>query len=218
MVINKQGYTHKEKSVNCQDAATEYKNVKIVCDGCSEGKHTEVGAKMFCFKFIEHLKEYDENSALDIPNMINDVFEDVLNFFGDDPQTLLDYMTFTIFVVYTDNDGMNHVYYCGDGYILEELEDTIVFHRIDNGKYPAYYAYNYIPAQYLKMYKEGIGLSELHTPHKIGIATDGLRFVDSCVDKREELIKSLKNGKQIRVRLFFNKYASELFDDVSLVW
>ena len=47
MLVNKIGYDHLSIGMNCQDYGFElpdYK-VKVVADGCSEGLHSEVGAK-----------------------------------------------------------------------------------------------------------------------------------------------------------------------------
>ena len=62
MLVNKIGYDHLSIGMNCQDYGFElpdYK-VKVVADGCSEGLHSEVGAKTFC-----HLlsKGYDIEQA-----------------------------------------------------------------------------------------------------------------------------------------------------------
>ena len=48
MVINKIGQQHIDYGTNCQDYGIEFDGMKVVCDGCSEGKHSEVGAKAFC--------------------------------------------------------------------------------------------------------------------------------------------------------------------------
>lgn len=45
MVINKIGQQHIDYGTNCQDYGIEFDGMKVVCDGCSEGKHSEVGAK-----------------------------------------------------------------------------------------------------------------------------------------------------------------------------
>lgn len=47
MVINKIGQQHIDYGTNCQDYGIEFDGMKVVCDGCSEGKYSEVGAKDF---------------------------------------------------------------------------------------------------------------------------------------------------------------------------
>lgn len=72
MNVLKMGFSHKEGSINCQDATGIYgDNFKVVCDGCSEGKHSEIGAKLFCkllvnryANFVEKGKKYIDVPAL----------------------------------------------------------------------------------------------------------------------------------------------------------
>ena len=62
MVINKIGQQHIDYGTNCQDYGIEFDGMKVVCDGCSEGKHSEVGAKAFC-----HLLKNDSRIILPQP-------------------------------------------------------------------------------------------------------------------------------------------------------
>ena len=48
MVVNKIGAQHLDYGRNCQDCGLENETIKLVCDGCSEGEHSEVGAKAYC--------------------------------------------------------------------------------------------------------------------------------------------------------------------------
>lgn len=64
MVINKIGQQHIDYGTNCQDYGIEFDGMKVVCDGCSEGKHSEVGAKAFC-----HLLKNDSRSFI-MANML----------------------------------------------------------------------------------------------------------------------------------------------------
>ena len=45
MFVNKMGAQHLDYGKNCQDYGLEKDCLKVVCDGCSEGAHSEVGAK-----------------------------------------------------------------------------------------------------------------------------------------------------------------------------
>ena len=53
MFINKIGTEHLETGMNCQDYGFVGERSSYVCDGCSEGKHSEVGAKLFCYMMEE---------------------------------------------------------------------------------------------------------------------------------------------------------------------
>lgn len=48
MFVNKMGAQHLDYGKNCQDYGLEKDCLKVVCDGCSEGAHSEVGAKAYC--------------------------------------------------------------------------------------------------------------------------------------------------------------------------
>ena len=80
MLVNKIGYDHLSIGMNCQDYGFElpdYK-VKVVADGCSEGLHSEVGAKTFC-----HLlsKGYDiEQAFSSLVAVYGQTIEDMKNF------------------------------------------------------------------------------------------------------------------------------------------
>lgn len=47
MFVCKIGKHHLEYGQNCQDFGMVKGNRKMVCDGCSQGAHSEVGAKAF---------------------------------------------------------------------------------------------------------------------------------------------------------------------------
>ncbi len=48
LFINKIGADHLLQGLNCQDYGFIKDNMKLVCDGCSEGRNSEVGVKIFC--------------------------------------------------------------------------------------------------------------------------------------------------------------------------
>ena len=58
MVVNKIGMAHLEIGKNCQDYGVETERTKIVCDGCSAGKHTEVGAKAVSYTHLNYNLSY----------------------------------------------------------------------------------------------------------------------------------------------------------------
>ena len=70
MFINKIGMEHLEMGMNCQDYGIIGDTWAVVCDGCSDGKHSEVGAKLFCqlYKDCGDTKERSRNGLqADLP-------------------------------------------------------------------------------------------------------------------------------------------------------
>ena len=210
MFINKIGMEHLESGMNCQDYGFQGDRVAVVCDGCSEGKHSEVGAKMFCFLTQEGA-------------VISAAFDRIVNFFGYNPITLRNYASFTTLKL-LNGSGSWIIEYCGDGYIiLQDYEGNITFEELSDGEYPKYYIYNYIPPEYLKHYKGGVSFSQKIFPKeqyaKVGIASDGLRYILNADEElRKEFIDCLKSGKELKTKLFINRNHGIFKDDVTIVF
>lgn len=133
MFINKIGMEHLETGMNCQDYGFVEKICSYVCDGCSEGKHSEVGAKTFC-----HLMEYGD-LKYHTAKPIEAEFRKMVEIFGQTPETVRDFLCFTILTLAeTENEFV--VSYCGDGYIIFQDHDAnITFEELSDGEYPKYY-------------------------------------------------------------------------------
>lgn len=211
MFINKIGMEHLETGMNCQDYGFVGERSSYVCDGCSEGKHSEVGAKLFC-----HLKQRTDYDVTDIFSMMIDVI-------GGNPNWKRDFLSFTILRLAECADCFT-VSYCGDGYIiLQDHDGNITFEELSDGEYPKYYIYNYIEPEYLKHYKDGVSFSQKTYPkekyNKVGIASDGLRYILQADEElREEFINCLKSGKELKTKLFINRNHKIFKDDVTIVF
>ena len=119
MFVNKIGAQHLAYGRNCQDYGLEKEMTKLVCDGCSEGAHSEVGVKMYC-----HLAEHGYSTK--------QIFRRLTSIFGQSPASIRDYLCFTILKV-VENEDFFKVSYCGDGYlILEDLEGGISFEELSD--------------------------------------------------------------------------------------
>ena len=214
MVINKIGQQHIEYGTNCQDYGFEKNGVKVVCDGCSEGKHSEVGAKTFC-----HLYQHGE---LVDQNPVDAIFEKLVEVFGQTSSSIRDYLCFTILMVVESTEEFV-VVYCGDGFIIEEHNNgQIEIEELSDGEYPQYYAYNYVDKESLKYYKEGVQLQTRIFPKSeyknIGIASDGIRFAIARTDIFEQFIGVLHSGKEAAVKRFINKNQTIFKDDTTIVF
>ncbi len=229
MFVNKIGKQHIDFGVNCQDFGVISKDqpimsclhdnrlihsdIKVVCDGCSEGLHTEVGAKSFIH--LLHYYNYDAKFT----------FEELNKIFGQSTKSLKDYMSFTILYAFED-DGINsfRVFNCGDGYIIGLTNmGEIEFIRLDDGEYPKYYVYNYIDPKYLKYYSEGVSFEEHQFSReqyvKIGVASDGIRFVfDQDESFQNRFKKLLENDKEAAMKRFINMNKSVFRDDVTIAF
>lgn len=211
MFINKIGFEHLESGMNCQDYGFEGEHFSIVCDGCSEGKHSEVGAKLYCYLVGECNLTREK------------AFLKMVSLFGDSAKTLRDYLSFTVLETLTTPHEFI-VHYCGDGYIiLQDNEGNITFEELSDGEFPKYYIYNYIDKEHLKHYKDGVSFSQKTYPtseySKVGIASDGLRYILQADEElKQEFIDCLKSGKELKVKLFINRHHRIFKDDVTIVF
>ena len=110
MFINKIGSYHTEYGTNCQDFGYKDSLSALVCDGCSEGTHSEVGAKLFT-----HVWKNNMGFGID------SIFENMIDVIGDNPEYIRDFLCFTILRVDTYPEaGWFKVHNCGDGFIITE--------------------------------------------------------------------------------------------------
>lgn len=215
MIINKIGQQHIDYGINCQDYGMEKNGVKLVCDGCSEGEHSEVGAKTFC-----HLMQYGD-SKYKTAKPLDAEFRKMVEIFGQTPATVRDFLCFTILMVLETEDEFV-VTYCGDGFIIEEFTDgRFIIEKLDDGEYPKYYAYNYVDKDSLKHYKDGVSFQSRIFPKSeyknIGVASDGIRFIYTDPEIYAGFVDALRSGKAAAVKRFINKNQSVFKDDTTVV-
>ncbi len=210
MIINKIGSQHVQSGTNCQDYFAVKRNSKVICDGCSEGLHSEVGAKLFCHFFGKWTYE----------NIMRKLISCIGGF---DLHAMKDYLCFTI-VSMKEFENEFLVESCGDGFIItEDYDGNIDFVSLDNGQPPQYLIYNFIPSKYLKHYKDGVKINSFVYPKtkykRIGIASDGLRFImDAPEHIKQEFISILSNDKALRLKLFINKHPEIFKDDITILF
>ena len=215
MFINKIGQQHLDYGTNCQDYGYSDEKIKLVCDGCSEGAHSEVGAITFCHLFKYHPAPIGERTR-----RIFD--EELIQIFGQSSEDIKNHLCFTIMLVEETEDYF-FVSYCGDGYIItQDINGEISFNEINDGEYPKYYAYNFVNASHLAHYKEGAFFSfkvfNKNEYLNVGVASDGLRYIDKCPEFRGEFIELLKAGKAIPLKRFINKHQALFKDDITIAF
>lgn len=228
MNVLKMGTGHNQKGINCQDATGILGNrLKVVCDGCSEGNHSEVGAKLFCKMLTRKYANFVNNGKknIDVPALIMAVIDELASLFDYNPQDIKDYLSFTILVVEKMPESNDfYVYYCGDGYVLINKDGYgVVFQKLDCGEYPEYLSYNYISSDKLAKYGDGVKIHtlEFECYCNIGIASDGIRFVADLPEDdvlKNEFKKILFDNKEIQMKFFFNRNAKIFQDDFSIVF
>lgn len=224
MYINKMGYDHLEFGKNCQDAGIFIEteggngNFALICDGCSEGNHSEVGAKLFTHLVKKSVESSDKGSF-----EFNENFQKIIDLLGNDSSAVKNYMCFTT-VLLKKQDDIFQVGHCGDGFvILQDDNGNISFEELTDGEYPKYLAYNFIDRSHLSHYTEGVQFSWKQYDagyKKVGIASDGLRYIVNCADKdlkiKDEFIEILKSGSQVKMQRFINKHHKLFKDDITL--
>jgi len=208
MFINKVGFEHKEIGLNCHDFGFINDNVKCIVDGCSEGLHSEVGAKLFCHLFNQGY-------------FVDEIFSKIFNVINNTAQNIKNYLCFTLLFIEETEDNFV-VNYCGDGFIIKQKQDNIIeFEKIDDGEYPKYYIYNYTDKKYLSHYKDGVEINQLvfaKSEYKnIGIATDGLRYIFGK-EYEQEFISLLEKGKESAIKRLINREHKHFKDDITIIF
>jgi hypothetical protein len=214
MFINKIGQDHIFYGLQNQDYGFECDNIKCVVDGCSEGKHSEVGAKLFCYKYL---------NTKDLPECIIEQLSHEI--FCNNSQNIFDYMLFTVLFCKEYFDKWI-VRTCGDGYIiLQDYLDRLILKELKEGAiegYPLYYSYKFILEEKLNGLKHNQIVFKEHTFLKseyknVGVATDGIRYIfgqNWCQDfKKLIIIKS-----EVKIKRFINKYQNDFKDDITIVF
>ena len=213
MVISKIGQQHIEYGTNCQDFGIEFDDLKIVCDGCSEGKHSEVGVKLFCYLMPIYYRTCDKN----VEGAVKRCFEEIFTLISKASQDIRNYLCFTILICQQCDDRWK-VYHCGDGYIIEEKEDgKIRYTRLDDGEYPKYYAYNYVESSALAHYQGGVSFTINEYDYPVGVASDGLRYVFTDRALEEKFTTLLLQRKESAIRRLINKHQTVFKDDITVV-
>ncbi|MDQ7026014.1 MAG: protein phosphatase 2C domain-containing protein [Anaerolineae bacterium] len=145
------GRSHMTRQANCQDsyalAQTESAVIGVVCDGCGEGHHSEVGSTLAakyiiaqCLQLIDEKCDLAEIPAVLYPRIV-DYLEDLIKVSMpiNRLQFVQHHLLFTIVgVILTQEGGI--IFSSGDGLIA--VDDTV--NSINQNNKPAYIAYHLI--------------------------------------------------------------------------
>ena len=224
--VCKMGADHVRTSINNQDFVFSFLNVKAVTDGCGSGKHSEVGTRVFGQLFAREIAKHVKDDVIPetcLIETVDSVFKRMLSL-CDDINFIFENYCFTI-LISLELEEEFVVYSCGDGYIIKENAEGISFEKLDDGEYPAYYAYNWVDPKALEEYKEGVKFKVKRFSKKeyinVGVASDGLRFYENLYEpEKTKLLEFLVKGKGGKIEMLINRNNNKrngLFhDDISI--
>lgn len=220
MQICRQGNGHYLDGINNQDFCYMEKNLKLLTDGCSEGKFSEVGTRLFnqYFSLIEdrfNVDKFEENvkeTFIKIVSLFKDKGEEKVKEF------IVNNMLFTIVACFELEDKFV-VKSIGDGYIITVNSlDMVSFTRLFYGKRPPYYAYNFIQTE---TYNKELNFKTFEFSKdnfkNVGLASDG---IGPIVDKRiNEDFTPFILGKETKYTPegIIKSNQANLFDDITIV-
>ena len=220
MQICRQGNGHYLDGINNQDFCYMEKNLKLLTDGCSEGKFSEVGTRLFnqYFSLLDdrfNIDKFEENvkeTFIKIVSLFKDKGDEVVKDF------IVNNMLFTIVACFELEDKFV-VKSIGDGYIITVNSlDMVSFTRLFYGKRPPYYAYNFIQTE---TYNEKLNFKTFEFSKEkfknVGLASDG---IGPIVDKRiNEDFTPFILGKQTKYTPegIIKSNQANLFDDITIV-
>jgi len=197
-IINKAivaGTDHTFVKLNCQDFCRveanelQTKICGVVCDGCSSGTMSEVGAMLmgqYLLNFLMHLDfaYFDDESLQNIVQsrivrFVNDIMDSVMyDSHIKEKVSFLEHNMMATFIFCVIDKDKIFIGRCGDGVII--LNDIVKV--IDENDRPSYIAYNCIPQNYKQnpfVTAEPVPSIQVQVDQifatKIVIATDGLR-------------------------------------------
>ncbi len=196
----------------------------VISDGCSEGEHTEVGAKLLAEWAIAEMALLLSAGVapIQIPTML---FQRAINYLrGIAGQTVLDHSETVVnfikdyllctFLAYVIGEENCLIFWAGDGVVV--VNDYI--HRISQENKPTYLAYHVIGRMYLE--EPDKALSDRFTLWRF--PTDKVQRLAICTDGMEESAlpllwrqpNSTKLGRELKG---LSRMEARLADDCSVI-
>lgn len=184
MEFTKTGSYHVSNGINNQDAILHQGKLKAIFDGCSGGKNSEVGAKLFAQLFamqegFDNVSKFEENCENTFKAMLQmcgyTIKEEVTDKIA---KFMFDNYCFTMFFCFEEDEGFV-VKYIGDGTIITlNNEDQISYITLRYGAAPPYFVYNYMPDKYKGGFFDTLGFKTFRFSKSefknIGVASDGI--------------------------------------------
>lgn len=200
--------------------------IKFVLDGCGSTPHSEVGAALFAQYFSTYSEQVNPDNFEEIAKIVMNV---LANGIIPSDRFRRDDLSFTILAC-METEEQFVVKSCGDGFIIAikhdgeimtyQLNDSV---KIGGDEYPNYLVYNYIENResLLEPHRQEIGFTTTLFAKEefalVGVATDGLRFVDN-LDNLETTRwnDALLGGKGKKLSVIVNRNHAKFKDDISI--
>lgn len=221
MVINLQGLRHYSENMNNQDFFVEKENMKLVLDGCSSAKFSELGTRLFCQLFLtnnecNNVDKFEENVEKTFEKLIEQ-----LRVWYPEQENLEDFifnnLLFTILGCFKTEDEYI-VKAFGDGFIVtQNILDQISYIRLSYGRTPPYYAYKYcdIENKSIKEYKFKTFYFKRKIFKKVGVSTDGISpIAERNLKDFDNMI--IKNAKDAACEMLIKTERGLFQDDVTI--
>lgn len=196
MKICRQGNGHYLSGLNNQDFYYMEGNLKLITDGCSSGKFSEVGTRLFAqyFSTIDSRFDYSKFES-NVDKTFSKICQIASGSSSEKAEFIANNMLFTIIACFELEDKFV-VKFIGDGYIITvNNNDMVSYIRLFYGKTPPYFAYNKLDTE---IYKERLRFKTFEFPKKdfkmVGIASDGIQPIaerkidvdfDACIIGKE---------------------------------
>lgn len=223
---NKILFGHEKKSDQEQVLSLMASPIKFVLDGCGSTPHSEVGAALFAQYFSTYPERVDPENFEEVAKNVMHV---LANGIIPSDRFRRDDLSFTILAC-METEEQFVVKSCGDGFIIAirhngeiltyQLNDSV---KIGGDEYPNYLIYNYIENResLLGPHRQEICFSTTLFPKeefaRVGVATDGLRFVDN-LDALETTRwnDALLGDKGKKLSVIINRNHIKFKDDISI--
>jgi serine/threonine protein phosphatase PrpC len=215
------GHEHIFESKNLQDFCKVSINdtcIKgIICDGCSEGQHSEIGANLLGHLILENLIYDNDEISNYLSFVVEEFIRDLLSSLNiSDIQREVDFIKNNLlctFIFFIMNEDRIIIGQCGDGIIIVNDEIKV----IEQNNKPHYIAYNNVPEEYLSESKtilEGINIISYPTANieRLVIASDGLK---PLLKNENPSIADLYHSQKRQLQRRFNVWQQSkmMFDD-----
>ena len=221
MLINSQGFEHFLQHVNNQDYFYETPRMLLVLDGCSSGKYSEVGTRLFTQLFS---RKEENDSVEKFESNVKEIFDELVEmmrkYYPDqeslENEFIMENLLFTIIACFDCEDKFI-VKMFGDGYIITQNEwNHLSYMKFSYGKCPPYFAYKYceyLTPNIFKDYEFKTFEFDKKTFKSVGIASDGiLPIVKGSAQMDTYILKKDGIGLQMAIRMQNQAFA----DDVTI--
>lgn len=219
MIITSQGFGHFTQGLNNQDFGIETSKMVLVLDGCSSGKYSEIGTRLFA-QLFQRKQGYDNPEKFE--DNVKEVFDEIISmmrkYYKSDEDFesnfIMENLLFTIIACFKTEDRYI-VKMFGDGYVItQNVYDKVSYMRFAYGKCPPYFAYRYCSVMPINVHDFKTLKLDKKYFKSVGVATDGILPIVKGEIKGFDSILQKKNDVVISNAI--NNQRSIFFDDLTI--